>query len=249
MITTLTVLLILTVSAAAFLLAPRLIERRLVFESGQDQPKPFGEDMAWIAIASTDTNAVAQHLGLEGLKPANWNAGVGAIYDSSLADQYVFLTPPVGGWTLLASAALPLPLGANFADKVTPLLEHLSSKFGDCRYFAAFPGIDVFAWFKFASGRLVRAYAVSEAGVLVNREKPTREEKALGIKLYEVRGIRGRKGDAGGTIVLHPTSDQVFSLAARWAINPMRMDQTEAGTGFVALVPPHWRPERLRKAA
>lgn len=73
----------------------------------------------------------------------------------------------------------------------------------------------------------------------------------LGLKLFELRGVRGRKGDAGGELILHPTEDHVMRLASRWSIDPTTLyeEHAPARLGFIAQAPPSWRTERMRKAA
>ena len=238
-----------TVIAAA-LLAWRLVPQKVVYDVEPDVPVAFGSDMAWLAIRTTDAAAVIELLELEGAEPANWNSGVGAIYDPSFGDRFVFVSPPVKGWTLVAGLALPMPASANFVEKLHPLLSELGRRFTDIQYFAAFPIIDFFGWARIDRGRVTRAFAVGEAGVVWDLGKPTAAERRLGLSLMELRGIKGRLGDVGGPLVLHPTERHVFSLASVWSLDPMGMAPNVApGVGMVARAPQSWRPERLRRAA
>jgi hypothetical protein len=97
----------------------------------------------------------------------------------------------------------------------------------------------------------VRAFAIGDEGVIWNKGRPTKEEKAMGLKLFEFRGVRGRRGDVGGEIVLYPTEDHLMELAAKWSLDPTLLAKTElaAGLGVVARAPLDWRPVRSRKAA
>jgi hypothetical protein len=245
------ILICLTVASAAFVIAPRLTVSRVVFDATPDTPKSFGYRMSWLAIKSTDTHAVAAALSLTGLEAANWNTGIGAIYDRDLSDSYVFVSPPVKGWTFIAGVPLPHPVGRAFADKLTPLLGKLSAEFAEVQYFAAFPIIDFFGWARLSKGRLIRAFAIGDEGVIWDRGRLTPEERALGLKLFDLRGIRGRKGDAGAEIILHPTEEQVLRLARGWSLDPsvlatLHVPET---SGYIAKAPPEWRAERVRKAA
>ena len=240
-----------TLAVIAFVVAPQLVQKRVIFGAAPDLPKSFGCDMAWLAIKSDDPSAVAEVLELTALVPANWDAGIGTIYDAKLGDMYVFVTPPVKGWIFVAGVPLPLPVGRSFVDKLTPLLARLSSTFRDVQYFAVYPDIDLFAWARLERGRMVRAFAIGDDGVIWDRGRLTAEEKALGLKLFELRGIRGRKGDAGGAIILHPTDEQVLQLARSWSIDTGRLDKLDIAPahGFIAHAPSQWRSERVRKAA
>jgi hypothetical protein len=92
---------------------------------------------------------------------------------------------------------------------------------------------------------------VGDEGVIWKKGKTTREERALGLRLLEFRGVRERKGDAGGEIILYPTEDHVMRLAERWSLDPTKLDSgavTAPGIGYIALAPAAWRTERLRSS-
>lgn len=245
------VLVALTVAVIVLAIAPRLIKRTVVFSDTPDHPKPFGYAMSWLAVKTADTSAVVACLGLEDGKPANWNSGIGTIYDPALSDSYVFVSPPVKGWTFVAGVPLPHPVGRNFADKLTPLLTRLSQQFTDVQYYAAFPIIDLFGWARLSKGKLVRAFVIGDDGVLWDHGRLSFEEKELGLKLFDLRGIKGRIGDAGGAIVLYPTEQQVLRLANAWSVSPVSLDKikTQAGVGLIAKAPSSWRTERLKQKA
>lgn len=251
MILQILILIGLTIAAIAYGLVPRRSEKRVLFSETPDAPKSFGFGMSWLAIATADTAAVLEALRLADAKPVNWNSGIGTIYDAALSDDYVFVTPPVQGWTFVCGVPLPHPFGRNFADKLTPLLEGLALTFPDVQYFAAFPIIDFYGWARLRQGRIVRAFVIGDDGVIWDQGRLTPEEKALGLKLFDLRGINGRKGDAGGAIILYPTEEQVLRVARGWSIDPITLDtlSTIAATGYIARVPSAWRSERLRRAA
>ena len=240
-----------TVASAALVLAPRMAEGRLVFDVRPDRPYAFGYKMAWLAIRTRDTQRVIASLGLGAVQPANWNTGLGAVYDAELGLNHMYVSPPVNGWTFVVGQSLPQPLGKTFTDKATPLLLDLGGQFVEVQYYFCAPEIDYLGWARVIEGRIVRAFAIGDEGVLWNRGKPTKEEMGLGLKLFELRGVRGRRGDAGGEILLYPTEAHVMHLAGKWSIDPTRVDKVvvEPAVGFVGLAPARWRAERHRKAA
>lgn len=251
MILTIAIMVALTIAIAAHVLAPRMADGRVIFEQSPDRPAAFGCRMAWLAVRSRDAAAVAEALGLTGAEPCNWRSGIGTVYDDQLGSDRVFVSPPVNGWTFVVGLALPYPVGRTYADKCLPLLARLGRRFVEVQYFFACPPIDAFAWARLIEGRVVRAFAITDSGVVWNRGRATREERALGLKLFDFRGVRGRKGDAGGEIILYPTEAHVLSLAGRWSLDPTRLDGVDVpapGLGLIALAPAAWRPERLRKA-
>ncbi len=251
MVLTIAILLPLTIAIAAFVLAPRVVQRRVIFDATPDRPAPFGLKMAWLAIRTRDTARVIDVLGLVNPRPCNWSSGIGTVYDDQLSENHVFVSPPVNGWTFVVGLSLPYPVGRRFVDKCTPMLLRLGAEFIEVQYFFSYPPIDFFAWARLIHGRLVRAFAIGDEGTIWNKGKPTRDEKSLGLKLFELRGVRERTGDAGGELILYPTEEHVLRLAGRWSLDPTRIDTAPESTasGFICLAPAAWRPERLRKTA
>lgn len=240
-----------TIALAAFALAPRLYPAQYVFDATPDRPAAFGYKMAWLALRTRDTDRVAQLIGLDGIERCNWSSGIGSVYDGTLGADRIFISPPVNGWTFVTGLALPHPVSRHFVDKCTPLLLDLGTEFAEAQYFFTYPLIDFYAWARVIDAKLVRAFAIGDEGIVWNKGKPTKEERALGLKLFELRGVRGRKGDAGGAMILYPTEDHVMTIAGRWSLDPTRLDakSAEPGAGYIGRAPHHWRSERLRKAA
>ena len=250
MILAIVIMVTLTVAIAARVLAPRLAGDRVLFEKSPDHPSSFGYRMAWLAVRSRDTQAVAEELGLVVSEPCNWQSGIGTVYDDHLGNDHVFVSPPINGWTFVVGLSLPFPAGGTFTDKAMPMLRRLGDRFVEVQYFFAYPPIDCFAWARMLDGRLVRAFAITDAGIMWNRGRITREERRLGLKLFDFRGVRGRKGDAGGEIVFYPTEKHVLSLAKRWSLDPSSLESVESpapALGLIALAPASWKPERTNK--
>lgn len=245
-------LIVATITLAAVWIAPRMLPpQTVVFDNDPDAPRPFGYKMAWLAIRSSDSAAVSEILGLADGVTANWNSGIGTVYDDELGPGHLFLSPPVEGLTFVVGLSLPHPVGPSFVDKLTPLLLRLGQTFEDVQYFFTYPLIDFFAWARVRQGRLVRGFAVNDEGVLWNIGRLTPEERALGLRLFELRGVRERDGDAGGEMVLYPTEDHVLQIARGWGLDPMLLGglQREPGNGYVVRVPSAWCAERVRKRA
>jgi hypothetical protein len=240
-----------TLATVIWGLAPHMAEGRVLFNQTPDRPAAFGYRMAWLAVRSRDPHAVANALGLTDATPCNWDSGIGTVYDRKLGEDHVFITPPVNGWVFVVSVTLPHPAGQGFADKLTPMLVDLGGRFVEVQYFFSYPPIDMFAWARMIEGRLVRAFATGDEGILWNKGKTTREERELGLKMFELRGVKGRRGDAGGELILHPTEDHVMRLAHRWSLDPTTLDvaKIEPSLGLIASAPIQWRAERLRRTA
>jgi hypothetical protein len=237
--------------AAAFWLALQSADSGVSFEDTPDRPCAFGCGMAWLAIRSADPEAVIEALRLVEPEPCNWNCGIGAIYDDRLGAMHVYVTPPLHGWTFVAGLSLPHPVGRGFVDKCTPMLVDLGGRFAEVQYFFSYPPIDFYAWARVRDGRLVRAFAVTDEGIVWNKGRATKEERGLGLKLFELRGVQDRKGDAGGELIMHPTEDHVMRLAHRWSLDPTTLNAGSAQPelGWIAVAPAAWRAERARKIA
>jgi hypothetical protein len=252
MIPTIMVMVVLTVVLAAYSFAPRLNPGHVIFNATPDNPAAFGYAMSWLALRTRDTNGVIEALGLGEPVACNWNSGIGTVYHSRLGETHVFISPPVSGWTFVVGLPLPHPVGHGFVDKLTPLLVGLGGRFVEVQYYFSYPLIDFFAWARVLDGRLVRAFAIGDEGILWNKGKPAKEERALGLKLFELRGVRGRRGDAGGELILHPTEEHVMRLAHSWSLDPTRLGAASVpspAAGYIALAPLQWRTERIRKPA
>jgi hypothetical protein len=237
--------------AAAFWLARSVAEKHVVFETAPDGPCAFGCSMGWLAIRSRSPETVIEELRLIDPRPCNWNCGIGSVYDDRLGASHVFVTPPVQGWVFVVGLPLPHPVGRGFVDKCTPLLVDLGGRFPEVQFFFSYPSIDFYAWARVRDGRLVRAFAVTDEGIVWNKGRTSKEERGLGLKLFELRGVQGRKGDAGGELILHPTEDHVMRLAHRWSFDPTTLEDAahEPGLGWIAVAPGTWRAQRVRKIA
>jgi hypothetical protein len=240
------VLILATIGLAAFVLAPKIAAGQIVYDERPDEPCNFGYGMGWLAIRTRDTSGVIERLGLSNVIPANWDNGLGTVYSEEVGADQLFVSPPVNGWTFVVGLALPQPMGKGFADKTIPLLLDLG-----VQYYLAYPEFDYFAWARIIDGKLVRAYAITDEGVTWNKGKQGREEKTLGIKHYEVRGVRRRKGNAAGDLVLYPTEGHVLNIASKWSLDPSRLEGLPASQtqGAIGMAPRHWKPERLRRSA
>jgi hypothetical protein len=143
-------------------------------------------------------------------------------------------------------------MGKAFVDKTIPLLLDLGTRFIETQYYLAYPALDYFGWARIIDGRLVRAWAVTDQGVAWNKGKPGKEEKALGTRYFEVRGVkRAKRGDAAGELILYPTEAHVMHLAAKWSLDPSRLEDMPLppARGIIGRAPVAWRPERLRRIA
>lgn len=249
MLLTIGVSIVLTIALAAFVLAPRMFEPRVVYDETPDTPAAFGYRMAWLAVHTTEAARVAEVLKLEPLEISNWRTGIGTMYDEKLSQSRVYLTPPVNGWIFIVGLSLPQPLGRGFVDKCTPVLLDLAAAFPEAQYFLSYPPLEFYAWARVMDGKLARAFAIGDEGIIWNKGKATKEERGIGLRSTEVRGVKNRKADVGEPMPVYPTEAHVMHLASCWGIDPTSLASTKAvdGTGYICAAPMAWRPERLRR--
>jgi hypothetical protein len=185
-----------------------------------DLPVPFGQDMAWFAIDSTDTTAVACALGLQDPRPVSWSAGVEAAKQAA-----VFVTPPLGDWTLALGSVLFPPDRAD--DFVRPLLVTLSRQFKEAQYFCAHNIGGLTVWARARRGNLVRGYGwlADKSLTLWDEGDPTEDEQALGL-------VFSNGWSADNT---RPDVNTVMQIANFWSIDPTSLDEQfkEPETGLL----------------
>jgi hypothetical protein len=186
--------------------------------SDPDLPVPFGPKMAWLALDTTDTEAVATALGLRGARTATWAEGIEAAYQSS-----VFVTPPLADWTLAVGTALFPPDRAEAFVKA--LLVRLSRLFGDAQYFCTDRDIELHLWARARQGRLVRGYGwLGEKGLTIWDEGvQTKEERDLGFRFFD--GRSPAEEQAQHKNVTLPDEGGVMQLASLWSIDPTTLNE------------------------
>jgi hypothetical protein len=187
--------------------------------SASDLPIPFGPKTAWLALDTTDTEAVANALGLRDARTATWGEGLKAASQPSL-----FVTPPLADWTLVVGTALFPPERADTF--VKPLVERLSRQFGDAQYFCTHRDIELHIWARAVKGRLVRGYGwLGEKGLTLWDEgaPTTTETRDLRLRFVELRSP-GVGQDRQKDLSL-PDESCVMELAALWSIDPTILDE------------------------
>jgi hypothetical protein len=210
-----------------------------------DLPVPFGPNMAWLAVDTTDTEAVAAAIDLRAARPATWAEGIEAAHHES-----VFVTPPLADWTLAAGRAL-LPPG-RVETFVAPLLEQLSERFSDAQFFCTFRDIELHVWARALKGQLVRGYGwLGEKSLtLWNEGAPTKEERVLDFRFLLRRPEQAARGDDGAPkAFLVPEESCVMHLACCWSIDPttLNAEYEEPAKGLLGGVP--WSDERISQGS
>ena len=168
----------------------------------------------WLAVKSRNLLAVQSALGLHNAKPCSWVEGMAC-------DEKLFVSPPVKGWILVVGAALPDP--SEDVDACFRFVMHLSRKLGKVQFFSANRVLHYHSWIRAEGTRVVRAYAWA-GKTLWQQGQMTSAEKDLEMKCFEY-GDNPERATFGQPDVLALNEDKVPLLAARWSLDPARIEE------------------------
>lgn len=157
------------------------------FEQTPDAPRPFGFKISWFAVKASDPASMLDALEFTETAPANWASGLAAAYGHPQnSDAWVFASPPVSGWTLMAGSSLPYPTNETHHDigrRFDELFSRLIKRFDDVHFFGSHRVVDFAAWARVLRGERPRIFAwLGEIGeVLANVGEQTSEKAKLGF--------------------------------------------------------------------
>lgn len=204
-----------------------------------DAPVAFGYKSSWFAVRADSAAEVAAALGAWNLRPANWKSGVDASYEKHFPTA--FFSPPVDGWVLVLSFALPYPNdGSNDWRGIrSPFYEtmgKLASSFSAVAFFATHRVGGLDAWAFAENGELVRAFTYADSEVLANLGAQTNAERKLalpdltGLSAEEATEELARALDQhygqdreDGARNPCPNEEDTLALAAAWSLDPLSL--------------------------
>ena len=220
---------VLALSLLAVCLVRRLRKREGTLAQSEPSPEPntwtrvfatprhatLRRPDCWLAVRSRNVHAVQAALALQDVRPCFWADGLAGV-----ADQKLFISPPISGWVLVMGSALPNP--CDDEDTAYRFLVPLSRKLGHVQLFSVSGVFNQHAWVQIEMGRVLRAYAWS-GKTLWNQGERTPAEKELELKCYDYAQSSantpfGYRDPSCGN------SDKVHLLAARWSIDPDEID-------------------------
>ena len=174
----------------------------------------FRRPGCWLAVKGRNLLAVQSALGLHNAKPCSWTEGM-------TGDEKLFIAPPVNGWILVMGSGLPDP--SDDVDACFRFVVALSRKLGQVQFFSANRVLHYHAWIKMDGGHVLRAYAW--AGRTLWQQGPrTAAENELGLKCFEYMETAERFSfGAPDPVALNV--DKVPLLAARWSLDPARIEE------------------------
>jgi hypothetical protein len=167
---------------------------------------PFGPKTGWLAARGVPTHVLADALSLRDRVFVELAEGT-----LRALDEGVFVLPPIDGWTLA--------VGVDLLHTAPPLAELSSTLGATVQFFRTHRVVETHEWALAEHGSLRRAVHYSgERGERRDSGAATDAERELGLD----------RSDS------EPSEDDLFALAARWSIDPMRLDErrAEARTGI-----------------
>jgi hypothetical protein len=167
----------------------------------------------WLAIKSRSPFAVQSALGLHNPKPCSWIQGLAG-------EEKLFIAPPVKGWILVMGSGLPEP--SDDIDVCFRFLLELSRRVGQVQFFSASRVLHYHAWVKADGGRIIRGYAWA-GKTLWSQGARTLAEKELDLRCFDyVDPVSPPAFGQPDFAALNV--DRIPLLAARWSIDPGRID-------------------------
>jgi hypothetical protein len=179
----------------------------------QEPSCSFRSPGCWLAVKSRSTFAVQSALGLHHAKPCSWIQGLAG-------EEKLFIAPPVKGWVLVMGSGLPDP--SEDVDVCFRFLLELSRRLGHVQFFSVSRVLHYHAWVKADGGRIVRAYAWA-GKTLWSQGVRTAAEKELDLKCFGYLDPV-EPPSFGQPDVASLNVDKIPMLAARWSIDPGRID-------------------------
>ncbi|MBL9173203.1 MAG: hypothetical protein JNL10_06710 [Verrucomicrobiales bacterium] len=219
--------------AFLFFLIYRTHLRRLRFTSARnraDSPASERRDVStisvpvrWMAIRSANTPLVREVLGVADEVAVPWSESL-----SRAAEDFLFVSGPVDGWTLVVGGRIPDP--AQDVDAVYRWLNRLSRELGEVHFYSADRVLHFHSWVRMDDGRVTRAYAWA-GETQWNEGRPTLEERLLGFRCRAY--CEAVEPVAFGEVAPEVrNTERVVLLARRWSLDPVvasrRLVQKEA---------------------
>ena len=201
--------------------------RTFVADSTPDSPHGFGYKTTWWAIRSTDTQVVADAIGLSNAMPCNWGTGIPASYENG-----IFVSPPINGWVIATGFKLP-PGGNDIASECQKSLLKLSVKFGESQLFSTHRVVDYHVWARAINGELIRGFGfLGESGETLWNAGDNSTETQLDLKFPDADDLASDSDDHADFD--WPDEEHVMQIAGKWSVSPVELDGNETiGIGLI----------------
>jgi hypothetical protein len=209
--------------------------------SDDNTPVPFGYKIGWLALSTTDREAVVRSLQLVDPVEVSWQTGIDAAYGIAYGVK-VFITPPVDGWMLVVG----WPVGMTGDDEedireIEQTITRLSLQFGEAQAFGTHRVVECHFWMLARNGALLRSFAIGGGELLVDAGEATAVEHEA--SWYPLRMVEGELEEGE-----RPNEQDVMIVAAAWSVDPTQLGSStsSSGRGVVATKP---NPREIKQAA
>lgn len=174
--------------------------------------------VCWLAVKARNLLVVQSALGVQNPKPCSCLEGL-------TGGEGLFIAPPVKGWILVVGTGLADP--SEDVDACFRFVLDLSRKLGPVQFFRVNRVLHHHAWVKAERGRIVRAYAWA-GRTLWTQGVQTPAEEELDLKCYDYTAPSETTA-TGLPDGVAANVDKVSLLAARWSLDPTRIDESVVG--------------------
>ncbi len=173
----------------------------------------FRRPTCWLAVKGSSLTEVQKALRLHNAKPCSWAEGL-------TGDEKLFIAPPVKGWILVVGTGLPDP--SEDVDVCYRFLLELSRQVGTVQFFCANQILHHHGWVRVERGKVLRAYAWA-GRTLWHQGARTAAENELKLQCFDyTESVEPPAFGERDAMALN--TDKVPLLAARWSLDPARID-------------------------
>lgn len=166
----------------------------------------------WMAIRSANTPLIREVLGVADEVAVPWSESL-----ARAGEDFLFVSGPVDGWTLVVGGRIPDP--AHDVDALYRWLNRLSRELGEVHFYSADGVLQFHSWVRMDDGRVTRAYAWS-GETQWNEGRPTLEERLLGFRCRAY--CETVEPVAYGEVAPEVrNTERVVLLARRWSLDPV----------------------------
>ncbi len=129
---------------------------------------PYNQPDVWLAIRNRNVDHILEAFGMQNITPCTWEDGL-----ENTDRRGIFVSPPIGGWTLVLGPRLPDLSGD--VDALFRFITQLSARLGHVQYFHSNTALHHHAWVRSEYGRIHRAFAWTNQTIW-NQGRPTLAE-------------------------------------------------------------------------
>lgn len=184
----------------------------------------FGQPRRWMAFRTRNLGLVRNALGVTNAEVCSWEQGL-----CKATERNLFIAPPIRGWVLVFGHFLPNP--SDDVDAFYGFMRNVSSVVGEVQFFCMDVVMREHAWVRLIDGNVVRSYAWSES-TLWNEGRSSSAEISLQMHAFDYGFQASEIPEHELHEKLDHNTNQVHALAARWSLDPLRVEPKDFASEF-----------------